>query len=96
MRNKIDSLIAEATKNKEKTKLEVLRASKSGYDTKILIKMVDQRKESIRQYIAAGRNNLVEIKITFQLNQQRKRLWSKSDKVGGKTTDDEIYSRKNC
>ena len=71
MKNKIDSLIAEATKNREKTKLKVLRlikseflkASKSGHDfddTKILLKMVDQRKESIRQYISAGRNDLVE------------------------------------
>lgn len=71
MRQKIDSLIAEATKNKNREKLEVLRliksellkAEKSGEqfdDIKILLKMVDQRKESIRQYIAAGRNDLVE------------------------------------
>lgn len=71
MRNKIDFLIAEATKNKEKEKLgvlrliksEILKASKSGHDfddTKILLKMVDQRKESIRQYKSAGRNDLVE------------------------------------
>lgn len=71
MRNKIDLLISEATKSKEIEKLKVLRlikaellkASKSGHDfddDKILLKMADQRKDSIRQYMAAGRMDLVE------------------------------------
>ena len=71
MRKEIDSLISEATKSKELDKLKVLRlikaellkASKSGHDfddNKILLKMADQRKDSIRQYTAAGRMDLVE------------------------------------
>ena len=71
MRKEIDSMISEATKSKELDKLKVLRlikaellkASKSGHDfddNKILLKMADQRKDSIRQYTAAGRMDLVE------------------------------------
>lgn len=71
MRNKIDLLISEATKSKEIEKLKVLRlikaellkASKSGHDfddNKILLKMADQRKDSIRQYTSAGRMDLVD------------------------------------
>ena len=71
MRKEIDSLISEATKSKELDKLKVLRlikaellkASKSGHDfddNRILLKMADQRKDSIRQYTAAGRMDLVE------------------------------------
>lgn len=71
MRKEIDSLISEATKSKELDKLKVLRlikaellkASKSGHDfddNKILLKMADQRKDSIRQYTTAGRMDLVE------------------------------------
>lgn len=71
MRKEIDSLISEATKSKELDKLKVLRlikaellkASKSGHDfddNKILLKMADQRKDSIRQYTAARRMDLVE------------------------------------
>lgn len=71
MRNKINLLISEATKSREIEKLkvlrliktELLRASKSGYDfddNKILLKMADQRRDSIRQYTAAGRMDLVE------------------------------------
>jgi uncharacterized protein len=71
MRNKIDSLISEATKSKEIEKLKVLRlikaellkASKSGHDfddNKILLKMADQRRDSIRQYTTAGRMDLVD------------------------------------
>lgn len=71
MKNKIDLLISEATKSKEIEKLKVLRlikaellkASKSGHDfddNKILLKMADQRRDSIRQYTAAGRMDLVE------------------------------------
>lgn len=67
----IDVLISEATKNRELDRLAVLRlmkaeflkASKSGHEyneIKILQKMADQRKDSIRQYTAAGRLDLVE------------------------------------
>lgn len=71
MKEKIDLLIYEATKSKDIEKLKVLRlikaellkATKSGHDfddNKILQKMADQRRDSIRQYTAAGRMDLVE------------------------------------
>ena len=83
MIDKIDSLIIEATKNKDPEKLkvfrliksELLKAEKSGKEynsLKILLKMVDQRKDSINQYKDAGRLDLVEteeneIKIISEL-----------------------------
>ena len=71
MREKIDLLISEATKNRDLEKLGVLRlikaeflkASKSGRpydDIKILLSMAEQRRDSIRQYTAAGRMDLVK------------------------------------
>lgn len=70
MKEKINLLISEATKAKDHKRLDLLRlikaelltAEKSGKeynDVKILLKMVDQRKESIRQYTSAGRFDLV-------------------------------------
>ena len=67
----IDVLISESLKSGDSARLgvlrliksELLKAEKSGreYDeVKILLKMVDQRGESIRQYKAAGRLDLVE------------------------------------
>lgn len=70
--NKLDEMIASAMKNHEKELLEVLKlikcemvkATKDGVElndineTKILLKMVSQREDSIRQYIDGGREDL--------------------------------------
>ena len=70
----INKRIAEAMKAKDKEKLgtlkliktELVKAEKNGVaideatEVKILMKMVDQRKESISQYIKGGRNDLAE------------------------------------
>ena len=70
----INKYIAEAMKAKDKDKLgtlklikaELVKAEKDGVvlddakEAKILMKMVDQRKESISQYIKGGRNDLAE------------------------------------
>jgi uncharacterized protein YqeY len=70
----INKCIAEAMKAKDKEKLgtlklikaELVKAEKDGVvlddakEAKILMKMVDQRKESISQYIKGGRNDLAE------------------------------------
>lgn len=70
----INKLIAEAMKSREKERLETLKlikaqfliAEKSGepfndaVELKILLKMVDQRNESIEQYKKAGREDLVK------------------------------------
>ncbi len=70
----INKYIAEAMKSKDREKLstlklikaELVKAEKDGVkldeskEAKILIKMVDQRKESISQYIKGGRNDLAE------------------------------------
>jgi uncharacterized protein YqeY len=70
----INKHIAEAMKAKDKEKLgtlkliktELVKAEKNGVtideatEVKILMKMVDQRKESISQYIKGGRNDLAE------------------------------------
>lgn len=70
----INKRIAEAMKSKDREKLNVLKlikaelvkAEKDGItldeakEAKILMKMVDQRKESISQYIKGGRNDLAE------------------------------------
>lgn len=70
----INKLIAEAMKNREKERLETLKlikaqfliAEKSGEpfdeakELKILLKMVDQRNESIEQYKKANREDLVK------------------------------------
>lgn len=66
----IDVLIKEATKSKDMTRLgvlrliktELLKAEKSGkaFDQgRILLKMIDQRKESVRLFKEAGRDDLV-------------------------------------
>ena len=70
----INKCIAEAMKAKDKEKLgtlklikaELVKSEKNGItiddatEAKILMKMVDQRKESISQYIKGGRNDLAE------------------------------------
>ena len=70
----INKHIAEAMKAKDREKLstlklikaELVKAEKDGItlddakEAKILMKMVDQRKESISQYIKGGRNDLAE------------------------------------
>ena len=70
----INKYIAEAMKSKDREKLstlklikaELVKAEKDGItldeakEAKILMKMVDQRKESISQYIKGGRNDLAE------------------------------------
>ena len=70
----INKHIAEAMKSKDREKLstlkliktELVKAEKDGItldeakEAKILMKMVDQRKESISQYIKGGRNDLAE------------------------------------
>ena len=70
----INKHIAEAMKAKDKEKLgtlklikaELVKSEKNGItideatEAKILMKMVDQRKESISQYIKGGRNDLAE------------------------------------
>ena len=70
----INKYIAEAMKKREREKLdtlklikaELVKAEKDGItlddakETKILIKMVEQRKDSISQYIKGGRNDLAE------------------------------------
>ena len=71
---KINECIAEAMKSKDRERLntlklikaELVKAEKDGItlddakEVKILMKMVDQRKESISQYIKGGRNDLAE------------------------------------
>jgi uncharacterized protein YqeY len=70
----INKYIADAMKKREREKLdtlklikaELVKAEKDGItlddakETKILIKMVEQRKDSISQYIKGGRNDLAE------------------------------------
>ena len=70
----INKHIAEAMKAKDKERLgtlkliksELVKSEKNGItideatEAKILMKMVDQRKESISQYIKGGRNDLAE------------------------------------
>lgn len=70
----INKYIAEAMKKRERERLdtlklikaELVKAEKDGItlddakETKILIKMVEQRKDSISQYIKGGRNDLAE------------------------------------
>lgn len=70
----INKCIAEAMKAKDREKLntlklikaELVKAEKDGAtideskEAKILMKMIDQRKESISQYIKGGRNDLAE------------------------------------
>lgn len=70
----INKCIAEAMKAKDKGKLgtlklikaELVKAEKDGVvlddtkEAKILMKMIDQRKESIAQYIKGGRSDLAE------------------------------------
>jgi uncharacterized protein YqeY len=70
----INKYIAEAMKKREREKLdtlklikaELVKAEKDGItlddakEAKILIKMVEQRKDSISQYIKGGRNDLAE------------------------------------
>lgn len=72
--DKIDKMIADAMKNREKDNLEILKlikcefvkASKDGItlddvsETKILLKMASQREDSIRQYIDGGREDLAK------------------------------------
>lgn len=72
--NKIDGMIASAMKEKNKQLLEVyklikcefVKAEKDGVvlddisESKILLKMVSQREDSIRQYIDGGRKDLAE------------------------------------
>ena len=71
---KINECIAEAMMSKDRERLntlklikaELVKAEKDGItlddakEVKILMKMVDQRKESISQYIKGGRNDLAE------------------------------------
>ena len=70
----INKQIAEAMKSKDRDRLgtlklikaELVKAEKDGIvlddakEAKILMKMIDQRKESISQYIKGGRNDLAE------------------------------------
>ena len=70
----INKYIAEAMKAKDREKLstlklikaELVKAEKDGIkideakEAKILMKMIDQRKESISHYIKGGRNDLAE------------------------------------
>jgi uncharacterized protein YqeY len=70
----INKCIAEAMKAKDREKLgalklikaELVKAEKDGVvldeakEVKILMKMIDQRKESIAQYIKGGRSDLAE------------------------------------
>ena len=71
----INKYIAEAMKNRETERLgtlklikaELVKAEKSGAvldeakELNILLKMVEQRKDSIEQYTKGGRNDLAEI-----------------------------------
>lgn len=73
---KIDELIIEATKNREETRLNVLRSIKAAFlnyktaknakplddaaEIQILKKMVSQREESIAMFKESNRNDLVE------------------------------------
>lgn len=66
LNNRIDNLIAEATKNKEHIRLEVLRAIKNEFlkyiksgsnkelteqaENEILVKMINRSKDSIEQF----------------------------------------------
>ena len=70
----INKEIAEAMKSRDREKLdtlkliktELVKAEKNGValdeakEVNILLKMIDQRKESISQYIKGGRNDLAE------------------------------------
>lgn len=70
----INKQIAEAMKSRNRTRLDALKLIKAelvktekdgvtlddAKEAKILLKMIDQRKESISQYIKGGRNDLVE------------------------------------
>lgn len=74
--DKLDGLIAEAMKNHENEKLEVLRLIKTKFmeyktakagnvlneqtEATILLKMISQREDSIRQYIGGNRPELAE------------------------------------
>jgi uncharacterized protein YqeY len=80
IKQKLDELIAEATKSGEKDKVAVLRSIKNEFtsfekdetnvkrgkklddatEVNILLKMKSQREDSITQFKAAGRNDLVE------------------------------------
>lgn len=72
--DKIDNMIASAMKAKDKNLLEVLKLIKCEFvkaekdnikldelsESKILLKMVAQREDSIQQYVNGGRNDLAE------------------------------------
>lgn len=74
MKDQLNSLIAEAMKQGQTTKLAVLRAIKTTFtnfekegktlteadEVKLLLKMQSQREDSIEQYKAANRMELVE------------------------------------
>lgn len=76
LNNRIDNLIAEATKNKEHIRLEVLRAIKNEFikyiksgsdkelneqaENEILVKMINRSKDSIEQFKQGDRYDLVE------------------------------------
>lgn len=81
MRKEIDNLIAEATKNRERVRLNVLKLIKSEFvkaehdgvtiddatEVKMLLKMKSQREDSISQYAEANRQDLVDSE-TEELN----------------------------
>lgn len=74
LNTEINNLIADAMKNKNNELLNVLRLIKSEFtkaekdgimldevtETKILLKMISQREDSIKQYIEGNRQDLVE------------------------------------
>lgn len=74
IRNNIETLIAEAMKNKDTVRLSVLRLIKTEFvkaekdgknvdeatEAVMLTKMVSQREDAIKQFTEANRNDLVE------------------------------------
>ena len=97
----INKYIAEAMKAKDREKLstlklikaELVKAEKDGItlddakEAKILMKMVDQRKESISQYIKGGRNDLAEA--------EQKEIDVIKEYIPEQPTDDEIEAYTN-
>jgi uncharacterized protein YqeY len=97
----INKYIAEAMKAKDREKLstlklikaELVKAEKDGItlddakEAKILMKMVDQRKESISQYIKGGRNDLAEA--------EQKEIDVIKEYIPEQPTDEEIESYTN-
>lgn len=97
----INKYIAEAMKNRETERLgtlklikaELVKAEKSGAvldeakELNILLKMVEQRKDSIEQYTKGGRNDLAEI--------ERKEIGIINEFIPEQPTEEEIEEYTN-